>query len=56
VKEEWATQPTDSPEKWQVYRGGLHLALEPGDDVDAGFERLLDEVANQSVALVKRLA
>lgn len=49
AKETWAHEPR-STGKWVPYAGGLHLHLEPGEDVEQAFRKLLDEVADQSAS------
>lgn len=53
TKEQWPVPLKNVPGTWEAYGGGISLQLQPSDEIDAAFKRLLDEVADQSAGNAK---
>lgn len=49
--ETWAEAPRSVPGNWETFRKGLHIELDPKQDITVQFRRLLDEAAAQLDAL-----
>jgi hypothetical protein len=49
--ETWAKPPGSAPGKWEAFKSGLQVELDPMQDITAQFRRLLDEAAAQLEAM-----